>query len=440
MKMRHFPASIMIAFSLIILSLLFCVKQLPITPDNEFSGSISGFVQSRYPGGPLQGVLVSTDSSQNFPTNKDGRFKITGVKAGTYELHFIIADYEDTSGITVKVATGQDISLSDTIRLSYSYYILKGRIVHNSLPIPYAGVAVGNTSINVLSTDGNFKLDKVPKSLPIELICAKSQIGFATKKVTEPQVVANAVTELQDIELNQAGSTVSGIVYDTANNPIPNIVVKAIGGGLTDTTGADGSYHLENVPSNTSSSIRIYVTEQDNLTSAVGGFNINNQVKLDGVDIWVRPQADLAPGKGIYLTMKDILVIDTASSAHLVVYPTTDDTTVIKSFRWTLNGKITDTIITNVASLDLPVDSLKHIALPGSNGMTIHVTVLAVNLNGSESKQQSFDVTIISASHSLSAKGSSDSESVRKGTVPIGIDIMEWDFGDNTSEWTCIEG
>jgi uncharacterized protein (TIGR02145 family) len=431
---------------------LFCTKESPTqSQEKDYTGTISGFVYSHLTGKPQPGVLVTinADSAQASVSDATGRFYIGAVKAGSHALHFTSGDYEDTAGIVVTVAKGEDVKIRDTIRLNYRYYILSGQILYGSSPIPGAGVAVGNTPISSLvGTDGKFTLDKVPKTQDIELICAKSKVGFAIQKVTAP--LANDTTKVGQISLNEDGATISGTVYDTAGNPLGNVIVAAVGGGLVDTTNYIGYYSLGNVPSNID--VRIFVPGQSGLSGAVTGLFVQNGATLSGIDILLRPQADISAGNGMALTVNDFLVIDTARSARLTVYPTTNDTTVIKSFIWTFAGKSTMTVTTTVASLTMMIDSLKRIAQPGAQGMAIKATVVAVNSHGGESKPQSFEIKISSAKPTVTALGSDSLTGARKDTVIIeagswawlfgsayapfgGIDTLQWNFGDGTAAW-----
>jgi hypothetical protein len=448
----HTFAVLAVFSAMLFVLLLTCAKKSPTAPEEkDFTGSISGYVFSRLTGSPAPGVLVSinADSAQAGVTDPMGRFMIGVVKAGTHELHFTHADLEDTNNIVVTVEKGEDVALDDTVRLTYRYYILSGRILYGSSPIPGAGVAVGNTPLSsIVGTDGKFTLDRVPKTLPIELICAKSKVGFATQMVSAP--VANGTTKVGDIKLTEEGATVCGTVYDTAGKPMGNVIVAAVGGGLVDTTDSLGRYRLENVPSNTE--VRIFVPGQDGLSGAVTGLRVVEGATLQGVNILLRPEADISAGNGMALTVNDLLVIDTAQSARLTVYPTTNDTTVITTFKWTLLGKTEVTITTDVAILNLSLDSLVRIAAEGPDGMVIKVTVVAVNSRGDESQPQSFEITISSARPVVTAAGSESSTGTRKDSVTIeagswawlfgsayapfgGIDTLWWDFGDGTPVW-----
>jgi uncharacterized protein (TIGR02145 family) len=436
---------------------LLCARESPVTPDTAlYTGTISGYVYSRLTGAPLKNVIVSINADSATPgiTDASGEYFIGKVTEGSYRLHCLRQDYDDDSSSIVTVSKGENKKMSDTIRMSYAWYILSGRIVYGSgsTPVPGAGVAVGSSAVSSLvTTDGRFILDKVSKDNLITVICAKSGIGFNADTVED--AVVNDTTELGDIALIKEGATISGTVYNTAGKPMSNIVVAAVGGGLVDTTDALGFYSLENVPSD--QDVRIFVPGQTGLSGAITGIHVADGASVYNADIRMRTASDFRKGNGMKLEVSDLAVPDTSGTILLTVFPSTDSNTIISTYEWTLKGADSMTETTDGPSLSVSMDSLKKLSGTGED-FDIRIEVVALNTDGDRSQTQSFIAMARSVMPVVTATVSSSAEKIDGDTVNIsineyvylngiasaffgGIDTVEWDFGDGTEKWTSTD-
>lgn len=303
--------------SLIALLFITCTKDPAgpdISDDLKPKGTITGYVYDMW-NKPIKDVLVSVNADSAVPglSKANGQFTIGNVLAGTYTLRFTHRYYEDDSTYLITLDQGVDDTLDDTVKLSYAYYILAGRVVYNSTPVPGAGVALAGYPISTL-TDvmGQFILDHVPKSTRIKLICAKSGIGFCTDSLIIG--VSDDTTLITDINLIGQGATVYGTVYDTSGNVVDSTVVAAVGGGLVDTTDKYGNYILENVPSN--ENVRIFVPSSDQFYGSTIGFMLKDGSK-SRIDIYLGPVSDLINGNGMALYVNDMIVNEAISPVLL---------------------------------------------------------------------------------------------------------------------------
>ena len=444
-KCRSIVAAIM---AISVLLLLYCAKKNPTNPQPiDNSATVSGVVTDKH-GKPIQGVFVSIEADTATPsiTGISGEFRLGKVEKGTHVLHFAHGDYTADTLYTVIVgASGEDVRLADTVRLSYNYYIISGRVLYNNSPVPGAGVSVNNTPVSkIVESDGIFVLDGVRKDGAIRVICAKSGVGFNSKAISQP--VANDTTEVGDILLSEPGAMISGTVYDTAGKPMSSVVVAAVGGGLVDTTDQYGNYTLENVP--TGQEVRIFVPGQSGLNGAITGIIIAPGSFIANADIRLRPALDLIKGNGMVINVNDVVMPDTLQQVTLSVYPTTNVNTIIKSFEWSIKGATAITRTTVTPSLSVSLDTLKTL-VSGGQTITLTVSVTAINQNNERSQVQTFTIMLhgtkptVQAGAALTQSAApADSITVNPGDFVYftgkaydpfgGIDTVAWSFGDGS--------
>ena len=273
--------------------MLSCTKEKPTSAgpgsQKDYTGTIIGYVSSQLTGMPLKGVTVFINADSAVPaiSSADGSFEIGKVSEGAHRIHFSHIDYEDDSTVTVTLSMGENKKLADTVRLSYAYYILKGKVLSTTGgTVVGAGVVCANTGKSSISDDaGNYIIDRLSKTGDnFKLICAKNDLGFNV--VSPIRGVADDTTFIPDIALNKMGGTVTGTVYDSLGNPVAGAVVQSVAGGLRDTTGVDGAYRIDNVPTD-EKDISIYVSVNGK-SAAVTGLLVSSRAFLTGVDLRLR--------------------------------------------------------------------------------------------------------------------------------------------------------
>ncbi len=449
--MKHITSFLM---TISLLSILFitCTEDPAgpgISEDLKPHGSITGYIYGIMDNVPLKGVLVSVnaDSAQAGISDATGKFTVGQVMAGSFTLCFTHRDFEDDSTYTITISTGVDDTLGDTVRLSLAWYILKGKVVYNTTPLPGAGVAISGTPFSTLTDEnGSFIIPNISRrSNKIKLICAKTGYGYGIDSTII--CIPDDTTDVGNILLTKEGATVYGTVYDTSNNPINDIyVVAAVGGGLTDTTDIYGSFILKNIPCN--EKVRIYVPPTDEFYGSAIGFLLKEGSEAH-IDIYLRPVSDTTDTGRVSLYADDMIVSEGDASANLIVFPETGINTAIDTYYWQIGtSNLNKSYATKTSDCPVPVDTLKKYAGFTKRGViNTAVEVYATTRHGDKSTSRIFRVMIHTTQPTVIAGASLHKDSTAKDAVTVeknrgvwfkavvndpfgGIDSITWDFGD----------
>jgi hypothetical protein len=177
--------SILLLAALSALFFATCNKS-PTKPDTRADlkprGTITGFVADKR-GRPIGGVIVSVSPSSGTPgvSAVTGYFTVTELVAGNYVLSFLHRDYICSTAVNASVGEGQTLPLSDTVNLSYTYYILKGHVVYNGSGVPGVGVSVAGTAMTTLTDEnGEYTIPRVEMTQTLKILAAKTGFGFST--------------------------------------------------------------------------------------------------------------------------------------------------------------------------------------------------------------------------------------------------------------------
>ena len=436
-------SSAMISVS--IFGLLYCAKDSPTSAQpGDYTGTISGVVTDRH-SRPIQGVLVSANADSATPCVSDahGRFTIGKVDRGTHRLTFTQADYETDSILSVQVhAAGEDVELPDTVKLSYRWYVLKGRIVSGGNPAPFAGVIIADQPYSMLTdNNGAYKFDRIPKTASMKILSAKTGVGYGS---LYPLIgVVDDTTRIPDIRIDDKGGTVSGTVFDTLDRPVSNVPLEAMGGGLRDTAGSDGTFSLANVPANEPSVSITVPALPSGLTGGVAGLMVDDGAEISGIAIYLRPATSFV--HGMKVEMGDVMVVDTATYFSMTVLGISQGTTRIAGYEWFFGAASTPDTATT-----LPRVRSATSALTARFGDTIHAAVRTVNDSGQYSDKCAFTIRVVNSKPVVSVGVAADTNAAAGDTVrlqahayayftgtatdPIGgIDTIQWNFGDGTT-------
>ena len=368
-------------------------------------GSITGIVTDRK-SHPLSGVIVSVNADSAIPgvSSGSGSFVVGSVMAGTYALQFLHRDYSSDTTYTITISTGQDLRMPDTVKLSYAYYILAGRVINNSgYGVPGVGVTVAGTALTTLTDEnGEYIIPRVEEAQSLKIICAKTGFGFNT--LANVTGIKNDTTDISDIPLSKPGCTITGLVTDSLERPVSGAIVMAVGGGLACTTKVDGRYTLYNFPSN-SPDARIYIQNYNGTTGGITGLNAPDYTTLTGGDILLHAPAAMT--HGMLLSGSDVVVSDTAAKVTLRIYPDADSITRIVSYEWFFGNASTPDTITTTPYLSISrTDFTGYYS--GINNATYPVTVKARNSINEYSSVVTFNTmvkTLQIADSSITHKG-----------------------------------
>ncbi|MBD3418959.1 MAG: hypothetical protein GF398_02455 [Chitinivibrionales bacterium] len=439
---------IWLAVAIVSASVLYCVKEEsngnPLsggTDETAARGSISGYIVSQI-GSPLKGIRVQANSDSATPAISDanGYFKIGQVIKGAYTLSFWDNDWVSDSAITVSVGVGQDLTLTDSIVLRYRWVMVSGTVTKEaSSPVPGAGVAVEGLSLSALTASGgNFVLDKIDPGIPVKLIVAKSGFGFTQIDITS--ALPGDTTRIGEIKLDKQGGNVEGQVLDANGNPVSGLVVQAVGGGVADTSDAQGNYRLTNMPSGVSD-VRISVMGADSTGGALSGVMVSEGKTISGADIILRSNGAYA-NDAVTLDVSDRLISDTTSA--IIIYATASskfDSIVVQQYRWSVN---------NTAPQTTTVPALTVSGLPAYPD-SFTVSVVAVDQFGDSTSPYIVHVKRVSAEPTITLQVSSRQSGTQADSAVLiqgeyawffaqvtdligGIDTVVWNFGDGSAD------
>ena len=441
---------LIVSLTILINFAITCIKDpasSDISDDLKPKGSITGWIYNNF-GSPLKDVIVSIDSDSATPgvSDSSGKFTVGRILPGTYTLHFSHLDFEDNPSITVTVEQGVDDTLDETVYLSYRYFILKGKVTFGGSPVAMAGVVIDNLCMSTLTnSEGLYIFNKVLKEGEFKLISSKTDIGYGS--ISGIIGVPNDTTVVPDIELINEGGTVKGTVYDTLAKPVPYAIVHSVGGGLIDTADAEGAYTITNMPCH-ELNIPIYVPETNGLTGAVSGLDVDENSTLVGIDIYLHKASDYV--NGMMIITSDILAPDTVTKVDISVIGLTDGSAYIVEYEWYLGGATSPDTVTQTSYFTLSIQRLiRSLSYESVNDTDILVEVRAKNNENLYSPKEKFNIMlrgsdpVITTSASLHPDSSgSDIITSKIGQVVyfkssiialfVGIDTLEWNFGDGT--------
>lgn len=199
----------------------------------------------------ISGSALPQPASANIAT--DGTYSFAGVPPGSYTLLATLPNSEGTAltaTATVQVVQDQtstaDITFAPTGGVTGVVRRTSGEVVVN-LPVQLHGQNPDGTDLSrqVRSdTAGTYTFQDVPVvSVTIETVDSATNTAASAKVNIAPNVIAS-----QDLTL-VAGGTVTGLITNQSNQPVPAALVTVIGnnGTFSTTTGPDGRYFIDHV-------------------------------------------------------------------------------------------------------------------------------------------------------------------------------------------------
>lgn len=197
---------------------------------------LTGVVVDAYTGKPVAAAQVSLGSSSN-ATDASGRFQLNGwnpkgvleVRADGYEAKQIPLEQQPQ----LAQPTPPAATLDTVIRPN----VLRGKVMdaYGQQPVAGALVKLSDAISTTTSTDGSYALAGVPESFQLTISAA------------DHDTFSQEVSRTTSLDAPLRPNILRGVVKDSySNTPLANATVKA--GTASTTTGADGAYTLENVP------------------------------------------------------------------------------------------------------------------------------------------------------------------------------------------------
>ncbi|HEX3153214.1 MAG TPA: carboxypeptidase regulatory-like domain-containing protein [Candidatus Angelobacter sp.] len=199
----------------------------------------------------ISGSALAQSATANIAT--DGTYSFAGVPPGNYTLLATLPNSEGTAltaVATVQVIQDQsstaDITFAPTGGVTGVVRRTSGEVVAN-LSVQLHGQNIDGTDLSRqvrTDTAGTYTFQDVPVvSVTIETVDSATNTAASSKLNITANVIAS-----QDLTL-VAGGTVTGLITNQSNQPIPAAVVTVTGnnGTFTTTSGPDGRYFIDHI-------------------------------------------------------------------------------------------------------------------------------------------------------------------------------------------------
>lgn len=210
----------------------------------EFSGTVVDEA-----GTALEGVLVSIEGGQTTSSSQDGRFTVSGLKAGPYGLSLSKDGYVDKS-LSNQMMIADGIIDLGIQTLAYRRGIIVGTVstedgvsVEGALIQLEDGPSNGDT---VVGADGSFRFEEIREG---DYSVRASLVEYQQMLKTGITVNAAQDANAGNLELLIAPGNVSGIVVDERGNGIVGVVLNLVRGAeVSETTSLqDGSFSVSDL-------------------------------------------------------------------------------------------------------------------------------------------------------------------------------------------------
>ncbi|MBF0431402.1 MAG: cadherin-like beta sandwich domain-containing protein [Fibrobacteria bacterium] len=315
------------------------------------TGTITGTIKDKE-GKALAGVVVTADGEQFAGlSDSNGIYTLDDIPEGTYKVHFNRAGYGTIEPITVTVTKGKTTTIEEEIKLEPFLVTLKGKVIlkgsakrgADANGVEGVGIKVPyQSAFTVTDSKGEFTLTGVSADVD-QIIAALSGAGWGKHTITvQPGETQDGII----IILDREGGAIVGTVKDNNGNPVKNIKVEAIGGGISATTDENGTYRLENVPSN------VPVDVKSGNDGGASGLIVDENSQLDGIELFPASTIEksgvrmenavyIVPDSGKVVITANVTTSKEAGDVALYLWDTDDDKkydTVTFSSNLTISG------------------------------------------------------------------------------------------------------
>jgi hypothetical protein len=215
-------------------------------------GGISGTVVDQATGYPLvgAGVILVTNTANVAYTALTGAFTLTDISAGSHSVSVEMYGYATQTSGTLTVTNGQTAA-AGTLSLVADTLTAYGNAFNPDASENLEGVTVtavygGQTATT--DANGNYTMPGVTPGLEIFVFHKAGYVSESSGQwLISPADNVNVNIHMRPVDLNQIHQTgvASGVVRDTAGNPLAGVTVSVAGKpAITTTTAANGTYSL----------------------------------------------------------------------------------------------------------------------------------------------------------------------------------------------------
>ena len=312
--------------TLLVFTVLFsCNKENPLsTEEKKMRGTISGTITDSE-SNPISGVDISTDQyGYNGVTNTQGVYIIPDVTAGAYELTFTHVYYIDTVLTGVQISKAEQVVAVD-LEMREILGAFHGKVVSDSGEgLSGVSVTASPTGFSTITgLDGSFELGRLR---PGKYVLSFSKTGYE-HQISDSIVLSieKIIDVLSDVTLNKQSGTFSGIVNDTAGNPLPGVAVTASDGvnAFSTNTNSSGEYIISGVSIGTYS-ITFHKEAFKTAVFDTATLSIDNRIIL--IDMVLHRRAGIITGtvtdmrnntvNGVIVTTGDYMVVTDSNGTY----------------------------------------------------------------------------------------------------------------------------
>ena len=238
-------------------------------------GVMAGQITDSSTGNGISAAIVRVSgTSLAANTGDDGTYTITSVPARTgitVEVSAVGYQRNSSGGLEVKYGETTIVDLS----LTPNYGSIVGIVTDGSTGagLSTATIRISGTSLSTTTNNsGEYEFESVPIGASGATVEAYAT-GYTSANEGSVSVVAGEVTMVNLSLLPNTGS-ISGIVSNQATGSgVSAATVRILGTSISKTTGADGSFTIEDIPITTGTTIEAYLTGFDSTTQ--GGVAVN---------------------------------------------------------------------------------------------------------------------------------------------------------------------
>jgi hypothetical protein len=220
------------------------------------SGAVSGYVVKAGSTEPIAGATVSLNELPGVAvlSNADGYFLIPSLAAGSYTVTAVKAGYNGAS-LAVRTQASQ-ITLAGNLMLAPSSQtgLVRGRVYQATDAAAVSGAVVslaGTTSYSAVSNStGAFDLGAVAVgsyTLTIQKSGYATVGGNATVAAGQTLVINQGLTQDGAFQDTSPGTVTGTVVNAKTGAPIAGAILS-LGGSLSGTSGANGTFSIASVP------------------------------------------------------------------------------------------------------------------------------------------------------------------------------------------------
>jgi len=207
-------------------------------------------IQSRTARGEITGQVIDAGTEQAVAdvritcggrttlSDDRGRYYLTNIEKGVHDFFAEKEGYQAYAiGLYISSSTNHNFSLSLTVH----YGSLSGHVLLGDSDVPVEGATVTCAlQTEITGPDGYFSMDSILRETYALKVVKHHYLQYTAWVTIDTDVVHDA---------RMAASTVSGIVSNFIDGPVPGMTVR-IGASLT-TTDNDGFYRLDPAPQGT---------------------------------------------------------------------------------------------------------------------------------------------------------------------------------------------